>query len=82
MAQFTVQLDQKVEVWSRQTFFVDAENKEQAIEIAKNKLENEGADNFEYLSESEYILTPEENDNQETEQWIIDDETIESNSPN
>lgn len=38
MQQFTVYLDEKVTIWSRQEFYVEAETKEEALSIAKKKL--------------------------------------------
>lgn len=80
MKTYKVQLDHKIEVWTRQSAWVEAESIEEAIAKADAAFDD-GEGTFEYLSETECRLSPEENDNQSTEEWLVDEETIRTNAP-
>lgn len=73
---YTVHIDKKVEIWSRETFYVAASSKEEAVKQAKINQQNEGSDEFEYLVDSEVPLPPTE---EATEEILVDDELVYSN---
>ena len=75
---YRVDFDQKVEIWSRETFYIDAENKKEALEKAKEKQIVDGPDQFEYLVDSEIIIEPSKKE-PITCEWRIDDKVIETN---
>lgn len=76
MQTFKVTKDQLVKVWSRITYYIEAETKEEALALAK---ETDDVDDFEYLSDTEEYIEPVKW--KHTEEWIIDDEVIETNEP-
>lgn len=72
MKTYSVKFDEKVTVWLRQQCIVDAESEEEALEKAKQQLENEGPNHFEYLPDTEEPLTEEENGNQPVKETLIE----------
>ena len=66
MNEYSFYQDVKVEIWLRQYFTIKADTKEEALEeVEKYKRMDVSADliveNSEYLFETEYMLSPEEN---------------------
>lgn len=77
-------VDYKVEIWRRAIFNEDADMKK-VSEIAKESVEeifdpNLGFIEDELLYETEYIMTPKENEGQSTIEVYEDDKTIWDNS--
>lgn len=72
MKSFELILDEKVEVWRRTRCIVETNTLEEAIELVKNG-EYDCLDS-EILYETEYVMDPEDNENEPTVE--IFDETV------
>ena len=76
-------VDYKIEVW-RRAFFTEDANMKKISEIAKENLESIFDENLgfiedDYIFETEYFVSPEENDNQSTIEVYEEDKEIWNN---
>ena len=76
-------VDYKVEIW-RRAFFTEDADMQKVSEIAKENLESIFDENLGfiedvYISETEYFVSPEENDNQSTIEVYEEDKEIWNN---
>ena len=82
METFSYYFDEKVAVWKRNHFTVDAENEEEADKIAKDYILEKDIDwdidiDFsEYLYDTEENITPEENRGFRTLELYTDDDEL------
>jgi hypothetical protein len=76
METFDFFLDQKVSTWMRTEFSIEADNLNDAVKIAKEKLERGDIDeiSWEEVDDTKEILLPCDNDNQSTaEMYYMND---------
>ena len=85
MKTFNFHIDEKVSVWNRHYYSIEAKNKKEAIEQMKKELETPDYDkrHSEILFDTEETMTPEDNGNQPTMELYFEKETqpIQTNLP-
>ena len=82
MKKFSYYIDEKVSLWRRSYFSVEADSAEEADQIARESIGEKEVnlefdiDDSEYLYDTEENITPEENGGLSTLELFSDDETL------